>query len=407
MTKTSHKHWIVLAVLCGLAASSIGISINSSGVFYTPVAEALGLYRGSFSLHMTIFSMVTALSAFFIPKIMEKISYKRILVISCLIAVAGTALMALTTHLVGFYVLGALRGLATSFFSIVPLTLIINQWFVEKHGLATSLVFGFSGLAGSICSPILSYVIEQYGWQIGYLVKAVILLVLCLPAMLYPFHTDPTLEGLKPYGYQEAVEKKTASSSQVAVLSLAMILFLGFSFLASCLTSLTQHFPGYGESLGLSATLSTLLLSAGMVGNIVSKLVMGVLSDWMGALKANVAFLGIIAIGVLFMLSGSHPILLLAGAFLFGSGYAIGAVGLPLLTKAFFSAERYARIFPYVSFMSNLGAALSLSLVGYIYDIFGSYFYAFWIGLGMLGLCLILVLLTYWKNPYRSEAKSI
>ena len=78
MTKTSHKHWIVLAVLCGLAASSIGISINSSGVFYTPVAEALGLYRGSFSLHMTIFSMVTAQSAFFIPKIMERFSYKRI-----------------------------------------------------------------------------------------------------------------------------------------------------------------------------------------------------------------------------------------------------------------------------------------------------------------------------------------
>ncbi|WP_405316151.1 hypothetical protein [Faecalibacillus faecis] len=28
------KHWSVLICCCGLAAASIGISINSSGVFY-------------------------------------------------------------------------------------------------------------------------------------------------------------------------------------------------------------------------------------------------------------------------------------------------------------------------------------------------------------------------------------
>ena len=55
------KHWIVLAVCCGLAASSIGVSINSSGVFYTPVSESLGIMRGTFSMHMTIFSLVTAM----------------------------------------------------------------------------------------------------------------------------------------------------------------------------------------------------------------------------------------------------------------------------------------------------------------------------------------------------------
>ena len=35
------KHWSVLICCCGLAAASIGISINSSGVFYTPVSKSL------------------------------------------------------------------------------------------------------------------------------------------------------------------------------------------------------------------------------------------------------------------------------------------------------------------------------------------------------------------------------
>lgn len=147
MSNKSTKHFLVLLVCCGLAASSIGISINSSGVFYTPVSESLGILRGSFSMHMTIFSLVTAISAFFIPKLMEKYSYKLILTVSVLVAVIATAAMAFAKTIPMFYLLGAIRGLSTSFFSIVPLTLIINQWFEKNHGLATSIVFGFSGLA--------------------------------------------------------------------------------------------------------------------------------------------------------------------------------------------------------------------------------------------------------------------
>ena len=56
MVSKSSKHWLVLIVCCGLAASSIGVSINSSGVFYTPVSTSLGIMRGTFSMHMTIFS---------------------------------------------------------------------------------------------------------------------------------------------------------------------------------------------------------------------------------------------------------------------------------------------------------------------------------------------------------------
>lgn len=49
------KHWSVLICCCGLAAASIGISINSSGVFYTPVSKSLHMLRGTFSMHMTLF----------------------------------------------------------------------------------------------------------------------------------------------------------------------------------------------------------------------------------------------------------------------------------------------------------------------------------------------------------------
>lgn len=398
MSNKSTKHFLVLLVCCGLAASSIGISINSSGVFYTPVSESLGILRGSFSMHMTIFSLVTAISAFFIPKLMEKYSYKLILTVSVLVAVIATAAMAFAKTIPMFYLLGAIRGLSTSFFSIVPLTLIINQWFEKNHGFATSIVFGFSGLAGSFCSPILSHFIETMGWQTGYFIKAGVILCLCLPAVLYPFHLDPRLDGYLPYGYSEKQVSEVKKSYSFSFLTVAFVSFFIFGLLSSCITSFTQHFPGYGQSLGYSASLSALLLSAGMVGNVVSKLIIGVLSDWFGAVRATLIMIFAIIIGIVLLIAGSNIYLLMIGAFLFGSSYAIGAVSLPLLTKYFFKVENYAKAFPSISFASNLGAAISLSMVGYIYDFFGSYLYGFIIALIMIVICVGLLLVTNFKR---------
>lgn len=398
MEDRSQKHYGVVGVCCGLAASSIGISINSSGVFYTAVSESLNIMRGSFSMHMTIFSLVTAISAFFIPKLMEKISYKLILSVSVIIAVLSTAAMSLATTIPMFYLLGALRGLSTSFFSIVPLTLIINQWFEKNHGLATSIVFGFSGIAGSLCSPVLSYFIENFGWQSGYLIKAGIILCLCLPAILYPFHINPREDGYLPYGYVEKTESERKSIPDFHFLTIAFISFFVFSLFCSCITSFTQHFPGYGESLGYSVSTSALLLSAGMIGNVVSKLIIGALSDWLGAMKATMMMLFVIMVGIVLLIFGNNFILLIIGAFLFGSSYAIGAVSLPLLTKYFFQVDHYAKVFPSISFASNLGAAISLSMVGYIYDFFGSYLYGFVIAFIMVFIGVLLLVITQVKK---------
>ena len=66
---------------------------------------------------------------------------------------------------------------------------------------------------GSICSPILSSCIETFGWQMGYIIKAIILLCLCLPAVLYPFHVDARDDGYLPYCYEEKNENDVSVES--------------------------------------------------------------------------------------------------------------------------------------------------------------------------------------------------
>ena len=67
-------------------------------------------------MHMTLFSLATAMMSLFVPKIYEKFAFKEVLTISVIVAVASTAAMALGKNALTFYILGAVRGMSTSLF---------------------------------------------------------------------------------------------------------------------------------------------------------------------------------------------------------------------------------------------------------------------------------------------------
>lgn len=405
----SKKHWIVVFVCCGLAGSSIGICINSMGIFYTPVAKALGIYRGTFALHSTISVIATAIMSLFVTKIIHKYHYKRVLTISVIVAGIATILMAYSHSIYAFYVLGAVRGLANGLFGIVPITMIINRWFVEKHGLATSIVLSFSGVLGAICSPLLTYCIHSFGWQTTYIITGILIIVTCLPAIFYKFSFTPTQDGLLPYGYKKVnnhTKIKEVETKTFHFFTLTFILFFIFAILYPAITGITQHLPGFAETLGYSENIGAILLSVSMVGNILSKLIIGFISDWLGAVKASIIMITMNAISVIFLLTASSQLLLIIGAFLFGSGYAVGAVGFALLTKYFFGSEKYATIFPVISFATNFGSAFALSLVGYIYDFTASYIIAFIIALAiqLISITIIMIIVNL-KNQIGKEVR--
>lgn len=370
---------VILWMCCGLAAAAIGISINSSGVFYTPVSEALSISRGAFSMHMTIFSFATALIALAVPALMKRFSYRLILWVSILFAILSTAMMGVVEHVAGFYILGAIRGMSTGMFSIVPLTIIINHFIHKQRGFATSLVFGFSGLAGAVFSPVLTQVIENFGWQIGYVIKAGILAMLCMPALLFSARFSISQISTQ----QECRDKRNHAEKGSSFLSVGFICFFIFALINTAISSFTQHLPGFSDSIGYGLQTGAALLSAGMVGNIVSKLIIGIIADALDCVKATLIMIVANVIGILMLLQAGSQTILMIGAFLFGSIYSIGAVALPLLTSHFFGEEHYAQVFPAISFASNAGSALAFSLIGYLYDLTGTYTIAF-------ALCLVI-----------------
>lgn len=410
----SIKHLIVLLVCCGLAGSSIGVCVNSAGVFYTPVSDSLGIMRGAFSMHGTISMLATAVISLFVPVIMKRYAYKVILIISVLVAGVSTILMAFSKSVLPFYILGALRGISSGLFAIVPITMIINKWFYKSHGLATSIVLSFSGIAGAVCSPIFSKCIQNFGWEKSYIIMGLVIIGLCIPAIIYPFSLEPKDSGLLAYGQAEEEEELSTDNivkkkNSFNFFTVSFICFFIFAILHTAVSGITQHLPGFAETLNYTATVGATMLSAGMIGNILSKLVIGFISDRVGSVKATIIMIVTNTIAIFILLTAHSSIALLIGSFLFGSVYSVGAVGFALLTKHFFGVENYSTVYPIISFANNFGGAFALSLVGYIYDFTGSYVYAFIIALviNFTNLILMYIVVKQYSLKKNSKVKEV
>ena len=371
-------HWLVLAACCGLAISSIGICCNSLGVFYTPVSEALGVGRGDFALHATISQLAAGLCCPLAVALLRRCSLKLVLAAGIVLASLSTGLMALADHIAWFYVLVA---------------------------LAVGIAMCCSGLGGAVFTPIFQQLLLTVGWRTAFLVMAAFIAVLALPGALSVLCLKPSRKGLLPYGavaasvQEEAVEsglseKKSAGKS--GFLSPAFPISILFALLCACITGLGQHFPGYAEHAGIGAAVGALMVSASMVGNIVSKLILGVLSDAIGPFR-SCSLMTLINCGALLALSllpvrGS--LLPLVCAFFYGTIYSVAAVGVPLVVRFVFGPERYDAVYGVVAVFTSCGGALGLSVIGYLYDFFGGYGIA--IGgcavLGAVNVALLLVL---------------
>lgn len=383
----SMKHWLVLACCCGILASSIGLGSNAFGVFITPVADALGIYRGTFAMQATVAYFGMAVSSLFVPKVLDRIGLKPTIRIGVALASLSTIAVAFTESIWLFNIMGAIRGVGMGFFAMVPMTVIVNNWFEKRNGLAVSVGFCFSGVGGAIFSPFFTYLIDHVSWQFAFIVMGILFALLCAPAMFYPFSMDPREDGYLPYGHEEKPKEVKEPTSKgglrrdISWKETTFIVVFSVAMLHTSIMGIAQHIPGFAETINFSSQVGAWMLSAVMIGNITFKLLLGYLSDRIGIVKGSLLIITIHMFSIVLLLTLHNTAGLIFGSWLFGSMFSITAVALPLLTAHFFGKSQTMYVYPIFSFAGGTGRAISTTLIGYTFDFTGRYYAAFYIAL--------------------------
>ncbi len=384
------RHIMVLIAMCGLAAASIGVTVNTAGVFYAPIAEDLGIGRGSVALAITILSIIASLIGMVVPKIIKENNLKILIIAACVMMVGGTLGYTICNAIWQIYAFSVIRGIGTGIISFVTITMILNYWFLAKHGLITSLAMAFSGVPGVILSPVFSKVIANSGWRQGFVMVAIATLVCILPSILFPISIRPETSGIKPYGYEEFMKAKDEGqvlqlTGTRAVFNFAnpkFILAVIVTIASSVVSAVPQHFPGYATSIGFAAEVGALMLSVSMAFNIISKLATGVMTDRFGAYKTVMIMAAVNITAIVLLLFFRQAWALYAGAGMFATTFAVGAVGIAMIAGYLFGMDYYPTVYPILSFVGGASNAAAATLVGTLYDATGTYTVNFWLALG-------------------------
>jgi len=363
------SHLFVLVVCCCIVAASIGMLTNSAGVFFTPIAEDLGVGKGAVSMSLTLANIAYAFGGLMTVKVIHENNFKKMVFLFGTVYAISTALLSIAQSVFLLYVFSLIRGASTGIAGMVLVTILINNHYKEGVGFATSIALGFSGIAGALLSLVFSWMIGIAGWRLTYAVEGILAFLLYLPCMIGPVSLNNRIK-------EDAVESKDTTTSTTGVVPLPIfILVCAYTFLIASVTALPQHFP----SLASTAAVGSLMVSVTMVMNTAGKIILGAISDKIGAEKALEGYGVLVVIGLLVLVSfKSHPIFSIVGAVLVGLVYAMAAVGPVLLSQNLFR-ESYNAYYPKVSLVGTISNALFTTAVGFVYDIANSYDPALWL----------------------------
>lgn len=396
--KIGGRYLYVIAAMCGLSAATVGLLTNVAGLFFTPMADEFGVMRGSASLTLTIANICVALGGLGTRKLTKWFPL-RVLLLACTAIMAGsTFAMSLVPNMALEYVLSAARGLAGGAMGFVLITYVLNKWFVAQLGLATSVAMGFSGVAGALFTPIIQPVVEGSGWRAGMVLVAALQVALCLPAILLVPSTDPSDVGLRPFGLADNKETVSAhhdKSKPVQVDKLAFVGVVCYAVCAAAATAMSQHFPGYVEEAGLAAATGAAMISACMLANTAGKIVMGWMTDRMGALKSIIIYTVIVSVAIVALMLLRIPVVFIVAAFFFGLCYGRATVGLTMMCRELFGKRGFGIVYPVAALGTSISNAVFSAAVGYAYDLTGSYAPSMVLILALMVGSLVLTLWCY------------
>lgn len=398
-----HYGYLIALTCCALAFSAVGIVYSGAGVFYTPVSQALGVGKGTFTLYLTIQGLVMSFSLPIAGKLIATKDSRLVLSVASAVAAAiYIFIYANATSVYWFYAGGAIMGCCMGIILILMTPTLINFWFKEKVGLFMGVCLMFTGVGGVVFNPVGAYLIQTYGWNKAYMILGVVMAVICLPFTIFVVRRTPAEKGLLKFGETaEAIASaKTATSGAAAPLSgytaaaakktlpfyTTILLAIGLGLAAPQI----QFFPSYAVSIGLGVGLGASMASMGMLGNMIGKIIIGFLNDI--SLKLSLA-VGV-ACGVVGMFTVANfntvTALLLGGAFLHGIMYATTVTIPPMVTREVFGQREYAQIYSQIAMIAGIVGAFALSAWGFVADFFsGSFVPGFYMTIGLLVFALL------------------
>ncbi|HWL13177.1 MAG TPA: MFS transporter [Ureibacillus sp.] len=414
--KKIHYGWIVLAVTF-IAIIVAGIIRSSSGIFLDPFEMEFGWDRPTISFAFAVCLFLYGFSGPFMAAFVEVFGLKRMMLYSMSILSVGLALtFVMKSQWQLILIWGVMLGIGSGLFLTVLSTQVANRWFVKRRGLAVGILTAATATGQLILLPVLAHFVENYSWRSA-IALIFILSILMLVIIALFMKSWPKDKDLAPYGQEVAatVEEIAAPQSRnpfkMAISSLLegvkvkeFWLLAGSFFICGLSTSglIGTHFISYCISFGIPLVTAAAMLSFMGVFDLIGTTISGWLSDRYDNRWLLFWYYTLRGVSLLFLpfalAQGSYTWLVIFSIF-YGLDWIATVPPTIGLTRQKFGIEKSAMMYGWITASHQVGAGVAAYTGGIVFNVFGSYMWAFLLAGGFCLLASLFVILLKKHNP--------
>ena len=365
------------------------------GLFFKPVMNEFNWSRGAISFAFTTLYLAQGIFQPVAGRFADRYGSRKVILVGAVITGLGFSLLSLTRSLWHYYLLYSIVGIGLAAIGIVPVSLVISNWFSQRRGIALGIATTGVGVGGVVLSPVIgSYLIPSYGWHLSFLGLAVLSWLILIPLTLFVIKDKPELTTLpQTQGNAEAIEllpSDTGEWNLGMALKTSTFWFIVTGFLVANLSSIGifQHQVNHFTDIGLSTAVAATSMSLVGLGSTFGKIGFGFLSDRLRPSYCAAISFAFQAVAIVVLLYTKSMVLVGLYAILMGIGMGGWAPLVPQLVTTNFGTTSFGIILGMMRLAQNLGLIVGPLIAGYTYDTMGSYQWIFIIYLALYAVAI-------------------
>ncbi len=373
--------WVVVAACLLLAATLFGIRY-SFGIFFKSLEVEFGWTRATtsalFSAHMLLASVFAFVGGWLLDRYGPRlVAFGMGLASGLSLLLSGLAQSAWQLY----FTYSLLLALGTGgIYSLVMST--GSRWFAHRRATVLGIIGAGAGLGTMTLSPFTAWLISTHDWRVAFLILAGVAVAFVLPAALLLRKGPEEAQARSP---DPASAEDHLPESGEGDFSLAQalgnrnfwLIFLTWFAYSFCLHLVLTHVVPRAKDLGIASVQAATILSVLSGLSAPSRIAVGYVADRVGKRITAILMALLHTVAMLWLMGCTELWMFYLFAVIYGLAY--GGIDPPIVASIgeIFGLRKLGTIMGTLVIGWGLGAATGPYLGGLIFDLLGSYQFAF------------------------------
>jgi sugar phosphate permease len=158
--------WYVIAVAVVVYMLVTGTTFTAFGLYVLPVSAEFKLSRADMNTALILFNLGGALTAPFVGRLLDRVSAKRIMLVSAILIGASYAILGLSSSIwLSGAVLALPLAVAAQGAGTVTMAVFLGRWFEAQRGRAIAIAMIGTSFGSIVVAPVTALLIQELGWR--------------------------------------------------------------------------------------------------------------------------------------------------------------------------------------------------------------------------------------------------